>query len=110
MQTYRINKFVIKKLKNGFFLWTKILIKIETRDKKKFTKKIHWKGGGGSFSGGQFSGGQFSRVQFSGAFFRRAFFPGKFFVEPTAISFTYINLYLIYCNLTNTDDFKSTFT
>ena len=49
MQTYRINKFVIKKLKNGFFLWTKILIKIETRDKKKFTKKIHWKGGGGQF-------------------------------------------------------------
>ena len=79
MQTYRINKFVIKKLKNGFFLWTKILIKIETRDKKKFTKKIHWKGGGAVFLGGNFpgvnslgcnfpghfSGGHFSRGNFS---------------------------------------------
>ena len=79
MQTYRINKFVIKRLKNRFFLWTKILIKIETRDKKKFTQKIHWKGGGtvflgGNFPGvnslgcnfpGHFSGGHFSRGNFS---------------------------------------------
>ena len=50
MQTYRINKFIIKKFnEKRFFLWTKILIKIKTRDEKKFTKKFH---GGGQFSGG----------------------------------------------------------
>ena len=39
---------------NRFFLWTKILMKIKIRDKKKFAKKFH----GGQFSGGQFSLGE----------------------------------------------------
>ena len=63
-------------MKKKNFLWTKIIIKIKTRDKKKFTKKFH----GGQFSGRQFSFGaifrpgvQFSRGQFSG---------GAFFLEP----------------------------
>ena len=38
-----------------------ILIKIKTRDKKKFTKKIHG-GGGGNFPGGNFPGGIFPRT------------------------------------------------
>ena len=79
MQTYRINKFVMKKLKNGFFLWTKILIKIETRVRKNSQKKFIGRGGGavfleGNFPGvnslgcnfpGHFSGGHFSRGNFS---------------------------------------------
>ena len=67
-------------------------------------------GGGAVLLGGNFPGVNYPGDNFPGAFFRRAFFPGKFLLEPTAISFTYINLYLICCNLTNTDDFKSTFT
>ena len=39
---------------NRFFLWLKILMKIKTRDKKKFTKKFHEEGGGGQFFGGHF--------------------------------------------------------
>ena len=52
MQTYRINRFIIKLElnENRFFLWTKFLIKIKTRDKK-LTKKSH---GGGQFSLGAF--------------------------------------------------------
>ena len=60
---------------NRFFLWMKILIKIKTRDKKKFTKKFH----GGNFPGGNFPWwqfflwgmfrGQFSRGIFSGGIF-----------------------------------------
>ena len=54
MQTYRINRFIIKLElnENRFFLWTKFLIKIKTRDKK-LTKKSH--GGGAVFLGGIFS-------------------------------------------------------
>ena len=49
---HRINRFIIKQLnENRFFLWTKFLIKIKTRDKK-LTKKSH--GGGGQFSLGAF--------------------------------------------------------
>ena len=41
-------------MKIDFFLWTKILIKIKTRDKKMFTKKIHeGEGVGGNFHGGK---------------------------------------------------------
>ena len=70
---------------NRFFLWAKIVIKIKTRDKKKFTKKIHG-GGGGQFSKGQFSGGHFSGGQFSlGTIFREAIFRGAFFLEPLSV-------------------------
>ena len=45
---HRINRFIIKQLnENRFFLWTKFLIKIKTRGKKKLTKKSHWGSGGG---------------------------------------------------------------
>ena len=40
------------------FLWTKILIKIKTRDKKMFTKKFHEGGGEGGEGGGNFHGGK----------------------------------------------------
>ena len=40
------------------FLWTKILIKIKTRDKKMFTKKFHEGGGEGGGGGWQFSWGK----------------------------------------------------
>ena len=56
---------------NRFFLWMKILIKIKTRDKKKFTKKFH----GGQFSGGQFSLGGIFRGQFSRGIFSGGIFP-----------------------------------
>ena len=61
MQIYRIKKFIIKKLIEWkkFFSWTKILIKIKTRDKKM------WGGGqfsGVNFSGGNFPGGNFPRT------------------------------------------------
>ena len=62
MQIYRIKKFIIKKLIEWkkFFSWTKILIKIKTRDKKMC-------GGGG----GQFCGVNFSGVNFPGGNFPR---------------------------------------
>ena len=56
---------------NRFFLWMKILIKIKTRDKKKFTKKFH----GGPFSGGQLSLGGLFRGQFSRGIFSGGIFP-----------------------------------
>ena len=59
---HRINRFIIKQLnENRFFLWTKFLIKIKTRGKKKLTKKSHWGSGGGGGGGN---------------------FPGAFFPEP----------------------------
>ena len=60
-------------------LWTKIIIKIKTRDNKNFTKKIFmgagdkiffWGGGGGAmFWGAIFLGGNFLWAIFQGAFF-----------------------------------------
>ena len=48
---------------NRFFLWTKILIKIKTRDKKKIHRRQFSERGrgvvGGNFPGGPFSGGLF---------------------------------------------------
>ena len=64
MQIYRIKKFIIKKLIEWkkFFSWTKILIKIKTRDKKMCV------GGGG---GGQICGVNFWGVNFPGGNFPR---------------------------------------
>ena len=64
MQIYRIKKFIIKKLIEWkkFFSWTKILIKIKTRDKKMCV------GGGG---GGNFLGAVFGGVNFPGGNFPR---------------------------------------
>ena len=65
---------------NGFYLWTKILIKIQIRDKKKFTKNVH---GGVIVQGAIFLGSNFpeatSRRQFScEANFQRQFPGGNF--------------------------------
>ena len=46
---------------NRFFLWKRIIIKIKTRDKKKFSKKFH----GSNFPWGQFSRGIFPRTDFA---------------------------------------------
>ena len=55
----------------------KILIKIKTRDKKKFTKQFHrGQFSVGQFSGGQFSVGQFSGWQYSGGHFSQNTFSG----------------------------------
>ena len=42
---------------NRFFLWTKIFIKIKTRDKMKCSQKISW--GGGQFSWGKINPGKY---------------------------------------------------
>ena len=65
MQIYRIKKFIIKKLIEWkkFLSWTKILIKIKTRDKKVCV--------GGGEEGVQFSGVNFSGVNFPGGNFPR---------------------------------------
>ena len=60
---------------NRFFLWTKISIKIKTRDKKKFTKKFRERGGEGNFPRGNFPWEQFSGGHFSGGIFPRADWP-----------------------------------
>ena len=61
MEKYRINKllFIIKNdlNENTFYLRTKFIIKIEIRDKKKFTKKFSWWGmgeGAGGLTGAIF--------------------------------------------------------
>ena len=38
-------------MKTRFFLWTKIFIKIKTRDKTKCSQKILWEGGGNFYGG-----------------------------------------------------------
>ena len=74
-------------MENRFFLWTKILIKIKTRDKKKLIKNIHGvQFSKGQCSGGQFFEGHFFRGQFSGRHFPGGFFLGAFFLEPLKIS------------------------
>ena len=54
---------------NRFFLWTKILIKIKSRDKKKFI------GGNSPKEGGGVVGGNFPGGPFSGGLFRGGIFP-----------------------------------
>ena len=54
MQTYRINKFIIKKFnEKRFFLWTKILIKIKLEIRKNSQRNFM---GEGNFLGGIFLG------------------------------------------------------
>ena len=63
------------------FLWSKILKKLETRNKKKYHKKISW----GNFLWGFLPG---------------AFFPGEFFLESAATyCYTASQTMLVFCPL-----------
>lgn len=56
---------------NRFFSCPKIIIKIKTRGKKKFTNNISW---GAIFLGGNFPGGNFTGGIFPGGIFPRTVF------------------------------------